>query len=110
VTTPRRRHEGHPGSAINLNLHFHALVLDGTYVSPRSALAPRCQPAAPLTDADVAEAGRAARPAQRAPLTAPRSPYLTDPIVVREVLAQLGHPTEPPRPAPNRSREELDFA
>jgi hypothetical protein len=43
------------GSALNLNLHFHALVLDGAFVSPSSALAPRFQPAAPLTDADVAE-------------------------------------------------------
>ena len=43
------------GSALNHNGHFHALVLDGAFVSPSSALAPRFQPAAPLTDADVAE-------------------------------------------------------
>jgi hypothetical protein len=43
------------GSALNLNLHFHALVLDGAFVSPSSARAPRFQPAAPLTDADVAD-------------------------------------------------------
>jgi hypothetical protein len=35
---------------------------------------------------------------------------LTDPVVVRKILAHLGHPTEPPRPAPTRSREQLDFA
>ena len=35
---------------------------------------------------------------------------LTDPIVVRRILAHLGHPTEPPRPASARSRELLDFA
>ena len=35
---------------------------------------------------------------------------LTDPIVVRKILGHLGHPTEPPRPAPARSREQLDFA
>jgi hypothetical protein len=35
---------------------------------------------------------------------------LPDPIVVRKILAHLGHPTEPPRPAPARLREQLDFA
>ncbi len=35
---------------------------------------------------------------------------LTDPVVVRKILAHLGHPTEPPRPAPARSPELLDFA
>jgi len=34
----------------------------------------------------------------------------TDPVVVRKILAHLGHPTEPPRPAPARSHEQLDFA
>ena len=43
------------GSALNLNLHFHALVLDGAFVSPSGRLAPSFQSAAPLTDADVAE-------------------------------------------------------
>ncbi|MFM8780592.1 MAG: transposase, partial [Gemmatimonadota bacterium] len=43
------------GSALNLNLHFHALLLDGAFVSPSARLAPSFQPAAPLTDADVAE-------------------------------------------------------
>ena len=43
------------GSALNLNLHFHALLLDGAFVSPSSDLTPRFQPAAPLSDADVAE-------------------------------------------------------
>jgi hypothetical protein len=43
------------GSALNLNLHFHALVLDGAFVSPSGRLAPSFQPSAPLTDADVAE-------------------------------------------------------
>ncbi len=35
---------------------------------------------------------------------------LTDPLVARRILAHLGHPTEPPRPAPARSLELLDFA
>jgi hypothetical protein len=35
---------------------------------------------------------------------------LTDPVVVRKILAHLGLPTEPPRPAPARSRELFDFA
>gem|GEM_PF-1075151 len=43
------------GSALNLNLHFHALLLDGAFVSPSERLAPHFQPAAPLSDADVAE-------------------------------------------------------
>jgi hypothetical protein len=36
--------------------------------------------------------------------------HITDPVVVRKILAHLGLPTEPPRPAPARSRELLDFA
>jgi hypothetical protein len=43
------------GSALNLNLHFHALLLDGAFVSSRSRCAPRFRPAAPLTDRDVAD-------------------------------------------------------
>ena len=35
---------------------------------------------------------------------------LTDPIVVRKILTHLGHPTEPPRSAPARSRDQVDFA
>ena len=35
---------------------------------------------------------------------------LTDPTVVREILTHLGRPTEPPRSAPARSREQFDFA
>jgi hypothetical protein len=43
------------GSALNLNLHFHALVLDGVYASPDPFTRPRFHPAAPLTDRDVEE-------------------------------------------------------
>jgi hypothetical protein len=43
------------GSALNLNLHFHALVLDGVYASPDPFTRPRFHPAEPLTDRDVAE-------------------------------------------------------
>ncbi|HEX6886336.1 MAG TPA: transposase [Planctomycetota bacterium] len=43
------------GSALNLNLHFHALVLDGIYASPDPFTRPRFHPAAPLTDRDVEE-------------------------------------------------------
>ena len=53
-----------------MNLHFHALVLDDAFVSPSERLAPSFQPAAPLTDADVAElveqlAGRLTRYLER---------------------------------------------
>lgn len=43
------------GSALNLNLHFHALVLDGVYASPDSFTRPVFHPAAELTDRDVEE-------------------------------------------------------
>ena len=43
------------GSALNLNLHFHALVLDGVYASPDPFTRPRFHPAEPLTDRDVEE-------------------------------------------------------
>jgi hypothetical protein len=43
------------GSALNLNLHVHALVLDGVYASPAPLTRPRFHPAEPLTDADVAQ-------------------------------------------------------
>jgi hypothetical protein len=36
--------------------------------------------------------------------------FLTDPQVVRKILAHIGHPTEPPAPAPARSTAELEFA
>lgn len=45
----------HFGNALNLNLHFHALLLDGAFVSPSERVAPSFQPAASLSDADVAE-------------------------------------------------------
>ncbi len=39
---------------------------------------------------------------------------ISAPVVVRKILAHLGHPTKPPRPAPRldsgRSREQLEFA
>ena len=41
------------GSALNLNLHFHALVLDGVYASPEPLTRPRFHPAEPLSDRDV---------------------------------------------------------
>ena len=43
------------GSALNLNLHFHALVLDGVYASPDPFTRPRFHPALPLADRDVEE-------------------------------------------------------
>jgi hypothetical protein len=43
------------GSALNLNLHFHALVLDGVYASPDPFTRPRFHPAERLSDRDVAE-------------------------------------------------------
>jgi hypothetical protein len=43
------------GSALNLNLHFHALVLDGVYASRAPLLRPVFHPAEPLADRDVVE-------------------------------------------------------
>ena len=40
----------------------------------------------------------------------PRALEADEELVVRKILAHLGLPTEPPRPAPARSREQLDFA
>jgi len=37
------------GSALNLNLHFHALVLDGVYASPDPFTRPVFHPASPPT-------------------------------------------------------------
>ena len=41
------------GSALNLNLHSHALVLDGVYSSASPFSRPIFQRAEPLTDQDV---------------------------------------------------------
>ena len=41
------------GSALDLNLHFHALVLDGVYASPDPFTRPVFHPANPLSDLDV---------------------------------------------------------
>ena len=46
------------GSALNLNLHFHALVIDGTYSCAPAQLAPRFHAASPLEDSDVEELAR----------------------------------------------------
>ena len=43
------------GSALNLNLHFHTLVLDGVYSSASPFVRQIFQRAAPLTDQDVVE-------------------------------------------------------
>ena len=43
------------GSALNLNLHFHALVLDGVYASPDPFTRPVFHPGEPLSDRDVEE-------------------------------------------------------
>ncbi len=43
------------GSALNLNLHFHALVLDGVYSSASPLARPVFRRAEPLTDQDVVE-------------------------------------------------------
>ena len=46
------------GSAINLNLHFHALVIDGAYSCAPAQLAPKFRAAPPLEDEHVAELAR----------------------------------------------------
>ncbi|MCA9632821.1 MAG: transposase, partial [Myxococcales bacterium] len=42
------------GSALQVNPHFHALVIDGVYVTERPGAVPTFHPAPPLTDLDVA--------------------------------------------------------
>ena len=42
------------GSALQVNPHFHALVIDGVYVTERPGAIPTFHPAPPLTDLDVA--------------------------------------------------------
>ena len=46
------------GSALNLNLHFHALVLDGAYTTTSPFSRPDFHPAPPLEDEHVAELSR----------------------------------------------------
>jgi hypothetical protein len=46
------------GSALNLNLHFHALVLDGAYTSASPFSGPDLHTAPPLEDEHVAELAR----------------------------------------------------
>jgi hypothetical protein len=41
------------GSALNLNPHFHVLMLDGVYICSEEGAAPVFVPAPPLRDADV---------------------------------------------------------
>ncbi len=43
------------GSALNSNLHFHALVLDGVYTAPDSFTPPRFRRTGHITNADVAK-------------------------------------------------------
>ncbi len=43
------------GGALNLNLHFHALVLDGVVTSQKPLAPPSFHEAEPLTDRDVVE-------------------------------------------------------
>jgi hypothetical protein len=42
------------GSALNSNLHMHAIVLDGVYTSPAPHTSPTFHPARPIRDAEVA--------------------------------------------------------
>jgi hypothetical protein len=46
------------GGALNLNLPFHALVLDGVYTRKSPFAPPRFQPAVELTDPDVVHVTR----------------------------------------------------
>jgi len=48
-----RRADARMDSTLNLDLHFHALVLDGAYASPEPLTRPRFHPAEPLSDRDV---------------------------------------------------------
>ena len=42
------------GSALQVNPHFYAFIIDGLYVTERQCAAPTFHPAPPLTDLDVA--------------------------------------------------------
>jgi hypothetical protein len=68
VTRGAARHQVHPGSitflqrfgsALNLNLHFHLLFLEGVYLErPDQGRKPRFLQLEPPSDADVAEVGQ----------------------------------------------------
>ncbi len=91
------------GSALNLNLHFHALVIDGTYscapaqLAPAqlapAQLAPKFHAASPLEDSDVEELAhtlqrRVTRYLEREGHL-PREPALDDESSEPELLAQI---------------------
>jgi len=91
------------GSALNLNLHFHALVLDGVYASADPCTRPVFHPAEAPSDADVAEVvallhrrvlrylARSGR-LQRAP-EGDEPPEPEEPLLAEQPL-----PKNPPRP------------
>jgi hypothetical protein len=82
------------GGALNPNLHFHALVLDGVYTSTGLFTSPRFHPAPPLTDGEVVR------------LIA----MITDGSIVRRILEHLELPSAPPEMESARSPPELEFA
>ena len=49
------------GSALNLNVHFHALVLDGVYTAESPAARPVFHPAREFQDAEVVSTVRTIR-------------------------------------------------
>jgi hypothetical protein len=72
------------GDALNLNVHFHSLVLDGVYARSESG-APRFHPLAPPDDAEVARivrriARRLARLLERRGLGRNADPDAADPL------------------------------
>jgi len=57
--------EGDPGSALNSNLHFHALVTDGVFTCPSPFTRAYFRPAEPLDDEHVEEVSPGPRADQR---------------------------------------------
>ena len=55
------------GSALRVNPHFHALVIDAVYVTERPGAVPTFRPAPPLTDLDAAVGACSARRSVGAP-------------------------------------------
>ncbi|MEQ1891629.1 MAG: transposase, partial [Planctomycetota bacterium] len=78
------------GSALNLNLHFHALVLDGVYASADPCTRPAFHPAEAPSDGNVAE--RVAL-LQRRVLR-----YLARSSRLRRAAEEIEQPEPPPEP------------
>jgi hypothetical protein len=121
------------GGSINLNPHFHSLILDGVYVSSVPYEAPRFHPLPPPTDAEVARITAAiARRVEKLLVQYERRSFTVDalrcdrcggrmrilaaigqPDVIRGILNCLGlssrAPPLTPAPSPEPTDLELGF-